>query len=49
MTGSPPVTSGLAWAGLAAADATRAVEFCCTAFDWEPSAAAGFRSARPSF
>jgi uncharacterized protein len=42
MTESPSVTGGLAWAGLAAADATRAVEFCCAAFDWEPSAAAGF-------
>jgi uncharacterized protein len=42
VTGSPPVTGGLAWAGLAAADATRAVEFCCAAFDWEPSAAEGF-------
>jgi predicted enzyme related to lactoylglutathione lyase len=42
MTGSPPITGGLAWAGLAAADATRAVEFCCAAFGWEPSAAAGF-------
>jgi uncharacterized protein len=42
MTGSSAVTGGLAWAGLAAADATRAVEFCCAAFDWEPLAAAGF-------
>jgi predicted enzyme related to lactoylglutathione lyase len=42
MTKSPPVTGGLAWAGLAAADATRAVDFYCAAFDWQPSAAAGF-------
>jgi predicted enzyme related to lactoylglutathione lyase len=39
---SPPVTGALAWVGLAAADATRAVEFCCAAFDWQPSAAPGF-------
>jgi predicted enzyme related to lactoylglutathione lyase len=42
MTGSSALTGGLAWAGLAAADATRAVEFLCAAFDWESSAAAGF-------
>ena len=42
MTGSPPVTGGLAWVGLAAADATSAVEFCCAACGWEPSAAVGF-------
>lgn len=42
MTGSSAPTGGLAWAGLAAADATRAVEFLRAAFDWESSAATGF-------
>jgi len=38
MTESSPAFGALAWAGLAAADAAMAVEFCCAAFDWEASA-----------
>jgi predicted enzyme related to lactoylglutathione lyase len=41
-TESNPTFGGVAWAGLAAADAGVAVEFCCAAFDWEPSPSAGF-------
>jgi predicted enzyme related to lactoylglutathione lyase len=42
MTESSPAFGGLAWAGLAAADATVAVEFCCAAFHLEASAPGEF-------
>jgi predicted enzyme related to lactoylglutathione lyase len=42
MTESSPAFGALAWAGLAAADAAVAVEFCCAAFDWEASVRGGY-------
>jgi predicted enzyme related to lactoylglutathione lyase len=42
MTRSSSAFGGLAWAGLAAADAAVAVEFYCAAFDWEASAPGPF-------
>jgi len=37
MTRQSPGFGGLAWAGLAAADAAVAAAFCCAAFGWEAS------------
>ena len=42
MTRSSPGFGGLAWAGLAAADAAVAVKFCCEVFDWEASSPGSF-------